>query len=69
LNFDGYISNGDSFGALVSVQNSDGHELTKRVQLQLQDGNWRVVDDRWTARKVVSTPAVTQPGEGAKLAQ
>ena len=66
LHFDGYVSNGNSFGALVSVQNSDGHELTKRVQLQLQDGNWRVVDDRWTARKAVSTPPVTQPKESAK---
>jgi RNA polymerase sigma factor (sigma-70 family) len=63
VHFDGFSSNANTFTALISVQNSDDSELSKRVRLGLQEGSWRVLDDVWTPRKVLYGPTVTQQEE------
>ncbi len=65
VHFDGYSANSTNFTALVSVQNADDTELSKRIRLEFQDGKWRVVEDQWTPRKVLFGPKGMDQQEGA----
>jgi RNA polymerase sigma factor (sigma-70 family) len=69
LHFDGFSSNINSFTALISVQNSDNSELSRRIRLGLEAGAWRVLEDEWTPRKVLYGPITPEQGPKPPPAQ
>jgi hypothetical protein len=52
----------NSFIALLEIEDKEERKWMKRVQLNLQGENWRVISDQWTPLQGLrSTPTVEPP--------